>query len=274
VNTTLRLEKQPISGITAPSNATRLPENFGRTFQLHYVSMCSSPSMICRIQAPKQQRSWWQSVSCGQAAHHPAANGLMERFHRTLRATIMCHADQHWAKVLPPVLLGILITFKADLQASVTELLYGEPLRIPGELLTPTSHPVDPAHLITQLRQHMAPSDQFRKHATIVQVPLYTRISSIAHNTHTSQCRAFPVFMFWRALPRATQSQSYLTTDGRSVRMSWSRAHSGACDQILLIVGTLLSEVAVLFCGEPSLTRGRFCSLQCNHSMIRVVQNP
>jgi hypothetical protein len=27
-------------------------------------------------------------------------------------------------------------------------------------------------------------------------------------------------------------------------------------------------------CGAPSLTRGRVCNLQCNHSMVRVAQNP
>jgi cleavage and polyadenylation specificity factor subunit 1 len=54
------------------------------------------------------------------------------------------------------VLLGIRTAYKVDLQASVTELVYGEHLRIPGELLTPTAEPVDPAHLITELRQHMA----------------------------------------------------------------------------------------------------------------------
>jgi cleavage and polyadenylation specificity factor subunit 1 len=27
-------------------------------------------------------------------AHHPAANRLVERFHRTLKAAIMYHADQ------------------------------------------------------------------------------------------------------------------------------------------------------------------------------------
>jgi cleavage and polyadenylation specificity factor subunit 1 len=26
-------------------------------------------------------------------AHHPEANGLVERFHRTLKAAIICHAD-------------------------------------------------------------------------------------------------------------------------------------------------------------------------------------
>jgi cleavage and polyadenylation specificity factor subunit 1 len=89
-------------------------------------------------------------------AYHPAANGLVERFHRTLKAAIMCHADQQWTGAMPLVLLGIRTFFKADLQASVAELVYGEPLSIPGELLTPTADPVEPALLITQLRRHMA----------------------------------------------------------------------------------------------------------------------
>jgi hypothetical protein len=54
------------------------------------------------------------------------------------------------------------MVFKEDLQASVAEIVYGEPLLIPGEplwilgeLLTPTADPVEPAHIISQLRQHM-----------------------------------------------------------------------------------------------------------------------
>jgi hypothetical protein len=89
-------------------------------------------------------------------AQHPEANGLVERFHQTLEVAIMCHVDQWWTEVLPLVLFGICKPFKEDLQASVAELVYGEPLRIPGELLTPSANPVDPALLITELRQHMA----------------------------------------------------------------------------------------------------------------------
>jgi hypothetical protein len=58
------------------------------------------------------------------------------------------------AEVLPLVLLGICTAFREKLQASVAELVYGEPLRIPGELLTPTADPVDPVHLIIQLCQY------------------------------------------------------------------------------------------------------------------------
>jgi hypothetical protein len=68
----------------------------------------------------------------------------------------MCHADQKWTEALPLVLFGIRMSFKEDLQASVAELMYGEPLRIPGKLLTTSVNPVDPALLITELHQHMA----------------------------------------------------------------------------------------------------------------------
>jgi hypothetical protein len=66
----------------------------------------------------------------------------------------MCHADQQWTKALPLILLGR--STMTDLQASVAELVYGEPLRILGELLTPEAGLAEPEQLITQLRRHMA----------------------------------------------------------------------------------------------------------------------
>jgi hypothetical protein len=67
----------------------------------------------------------------------------------------MCQAEQNWTEALLLILLCIGTSFKADLQSSVAELVYGEPLRIPGELLTPAENPADPAYLITQLHQHI-----------------------------------------------------------------------------------------------------------------------
>jgi hypothetical protein len=46
----------------------------------------------------------------------------------------LCHADMQWTTALPLVLFGIRTAFKTDLQASIAELVYGETLRIPGEL--------------------------------------------------------------------------------------------------------------------------------------------
>lgn len=70
-------------------------------------------------------------------AYHPACNGLVERCHRQLKAAIMCHDSSTWSEALPLVLLGMRSAWKEDLQASSADLVYGEPLRLPGEFLCP-----------------------------------------------------------------------------------------------------------------------------------------
>lgn len=87
-------------------------------------------------------------------AYHPACNGLVERFHRQLKAAIMCHADCNWVDTLPLVLLGIRSSFKDDLQTSSAELVYGEPLRLPGEFFQPTdTRSTDISDFTSRLRQ-------------------------------------------------------------------------------------------------------------------------
>jgi hypothetical protein len=60
----------------------------------------------------------------------------------------------------------------------------------------------------------------------------------------------------WMATTGQSQSQSYFTTGGQSVSMSWCRAQSGTFDQRFFFESYSL----VLF-GAPSLTRGRVCHL-------------
>jgi hypothetical protein len=70
-------------------------------------------------------------------------------------------------------------------------------------------------------------------------------------------------------------SKSKLLYEWRSVSMSWYRAplwdlRSDTTSCRSVAVWNLRSY----FCGEPSLTRGRVCNLQCNHSLVRVAQKP
>lgn len=89
-------------------------------------------------------------------SYHPAANGLVERLHRQLKAAIMCHANSSWAEVLPWVLLGIRSAWKEDIGASTAELVYGEPLRLPGQFLTEApGNTADMSDLVDRLRAHM-----------------------------------------------------------------------------------------------------------------------
>lgn len=88
-------------------------------------------------------------------SYHPQANGMIERFHRQLKAALMCHRES-WHRALPLVLLGIRSALKEDLKCSVAELVYGEPLRLPGELLVPSTSPAFPEGFIQDLRTAMS----------------------------------------------------------------------------------------------------------------------
>ena len=92
-------------------------------------------------------------------AYHPQANGMIERFHRSLKASLMARLEgqsSQWFHHLPFVLLGLRVSMKEDLGYSPAEAVYGEPLRLPGELIS-TNPDSTSNHWATDLRQHKAP---------------------------------------------------------------------------------------------------------------------
>ena len=91
------------------------------------------------------------------APYHPEANGLVERLHRRLKEALIAlgaEQPQDWFWKLPCVLLAIRTTFKPDIGASPADLVYGEGLAVPGEILsnTPSTEP----HLARQRRAALA----------------------------------------------------------------------------------------------------------------------
>ena len=87
-------------------------------------------------------------------AYHPCANGLVERFHRQLKASLRTHITPNWTDSLPMVLLGIRTSLKSDIGTSSAELVYGTTLRIPGEFFNTSldSSVVDPSNFVVQLK--------------------------------------------------------------------------------------------------------------------------
>ncbi|XP_066978930.1 uncharacterized protein [Macrobrachium rosenbergii] len=88
----------------------------------------------------------WVSLEClmgtklhSAMAYNPTANGMIERDHRSLKATLMARCtDKNWNTQLPWVLLGLHTAPKADGNASLANKVYGETLVVPGEFF-PTS---------------------------------------------------------------------------------------------------------------------------------------
>ena len=86
-------------------------------------------------------------------AYHPAANGLVERFHRSLKDSLKSRLrGPSWIDELPWVLLGIRTTPKEDLRASSAELVYGETLTVPGDFIPTQTTPTTAAEHLSKSR--------------------------------------------------------------------------------------------------------------------------
>ena len=82
-------------------------------------------------------------------------NGMVERFHRQLKSALRSQPNPaDWSENLALVLLGIRSSLKPDLGSSAAELVYGTPLRLPGEFFSSADLTVpDPSSFLSRLRQ-------------------------------------------------------------------------------------------------------------------------
>lgn len=65
------------------------------------------------------------------------ANGLLERFHRSLKCSLRTQENPSiWAAVLPIILLQLRNAFKPDMGYTPAELVHGTALRLPAECFT------------------------------------------------------------------------------------------------------------------------------------------
>ncbi|CAI2739044.1 unnamed protein product, partial [Dicrocoelium dendriticum] len=128
-------------------------ETVSRTFVETWISVFGTPATITTDRGPQFNSALFRDLNrllgcchLRTTAYHPAANGLVERFHRQLKAAITAsQSSTHWSEQLPIILLGIRNTIKEDLGCCPAELVFGTTLRLP-----------DPTSYVVRLRQHFS----------------------------------------------------------------------------------------------------------------------
>ncbi|GBL74419.1 Retrovirus-related Pol polyprotein from transposon 412 [Araneus ventricosus] len=131
-------EAFPLVDISANTIAT--------AFYSGWISRFGPPLRLTTDQGTQFESALFQALTkfLGTArqrttSYRPAANGQVERFHRQLKAANMAHGKVQWSSALPTILLGFRATWKEDLEATTAEMVYGAPIRLSGEFLSPTT---------------------------------------------------------------------------------------------------------------------------------------
>ncbi|BHF67008.1 hypothetical protein SprV_0301003100 [Sparganum proliferum] len=157
--------------LTAVDRFTRWPiavpisdtsaENIAMVFLTHWISTFGVPATLTTDRGSQFQSSLFREftklLGCAHittTAYHPASNGLVERLHRQLKSALMSQTES-WSVNLPLVLLGIRSSVKEDIQCTAAELVYGTPLRLPGEFVQSSTTNI-PSTFVQQLKQRMA----------------------------------------------------------------------------------------------------------------------
>lgn len=134
-------EAIPIPDMTAPTIANEIIA--------HWIARFGIPKRITSDQGRQFESNIFHELTnllginhLTTTGYHPQSNGIIERFHRTLKAALMAKGSDNWPAKIPLILLALRTTYKEELEATPAEAVYGQNLRVPGEFfLTVTNTP-------------------------------------------------------------------------------------------------------------------------------------
>ena len=115
--------------------ASTSAEDCARVLLRSWIARFEVPASVTTDRGPQFTSRLWAELhkllgikSMQTTAYHPQANGMVERLHRTLKASLMCLVSSgHWMDALPLALLGFRSAWREDADISPAELVYGAP---------------------------------------------------------------------------------------------------------------------------------------------------
>ena len=143
----------------------------------HWIARFGVPESLTSDRGPQFTfRLWaalnklWGISASTTTAYHRQANGMVERLHRQLKASLKaCLSGPNWMDELPLVLLGIRTAWREDAGCSAADLVYGTGLHVPGEFFPSNENgtqSLDPPteflrHLQDKMRSTLPPPPRF-----------------------------------------------------------------------------------------------------------------
>ena len=113
----------------------------------HWISVYGVPEIVTTDRGSQfssqlftQLMESWGIRHTMTTAYHPESNGMVERLHRRLKESLVAlgRGERHqWYWKLPMTMLAIRTTVKPDIGASPSELVFGEGVTVPGQLIGP-----------------------------------------------------------------------------------------------------------------------------------------
>lgn len=151
--------------VAVPLNSTTA-ESVARAIFQHWISIYGCPSIITTDRGPQFQSQLFTEFTnllgarhISTTAYHPCSNGLVERFHRQLKAaltSIGATNQSSWIDNLPFVLLSLRTQVKEDLKCSPADLVFGQQLVLPGQYFSVASTQEPSSSFITYFRKKMS----------------------------------------------------------------------------------------------------------------------
>ena len=226
----------PIANITAETVADAFAHGWVATYGVP-VAITTDRGSQFSSEVWKQLMSRWGIKSIMTAAYHPEANGMVERFHRRLKEALLALSKDHpieWYWKLPLALLAIRTTLKPDIGASPADLVYGDALALPGDVVQ-TADPIDDqsqqrqAALLANLRLEVSrlqptPTSAHRIPKTFIPGDLATATHVFVRRGGVQPSLSAPYEGPFRVVSRAHPSGYYVRlSQGRTERIALNR---------------------------------------------------